>query len=75
MPALIALAAFTVYVVCAAPAPYLLDSAELAAASFGLPPLAESYVAACVIPVLALPLMVKLCLKLSSLGRFIPQRS
>lgn len=30
-----------------------------AAASFGLPPLAEAYVAACVIPVLALPLIVK----------------
>lgn len=44
-----------------------------AAASFGLPSLAEGYVAACVIPVLALPLIVKLCLKIS-LGRFIPQR-
>jgi ACR3 family arsenite transporter len=32
-----------------------------AAASFGLPPLAEGYVAACVIPVLALPLIIKLC--------------
>lgn len=44
-----------------------------AAASFGLPSLAEGYVAACVIPVLALPLIVKLCLK-SPFGRFIPQR-
>jgi ACR3 family arsenite transporter len=44
-----------------------------AAASFGLPPLAEGYVAACVIPVLALPLIVKLCLRLPSLGRFVPQ--
>lgn len=44
-----------------------------AAASFGLPSLAEGYVAACVIPVLALPLIVKLCLKIS-LGRFIPHR-
>jgi hypothetical protein len=35
-----------------------------AAASFGLPPLAEGYVAACVIPVLALPLIVRLCLAL-----------
>jgi hypothetical protein len=31
-----------------------------AAASFGLPPLAEGYVAACVVPILALPLIVKL---------------
>ena len=38
-----------------------------AAASFGLPSLAEGYVAACVIPVLALPLIVKLCLALPSL--------
>jgi ACR3 family arsenite transporter len=37
-----------------------------AAAGFGLPPLAEGYVAACVVPVLALPLLVKLCLALSS---------
>lgn len=44
-----------------------------AAASFGLPSLAEGYVAACVIPVLALPLIVKLCLKIS-LSRVIPQR-
>jgi hypothetical protein len=47
-----------------------------AAASFGLPPLAEGYVAACVIPVLALPLIVKLCMALPSLvGRFVPQAS
>ena len=32
-----------------------------AAASVGLPSLAEGYVAACVIPVLALPLIIKLC--------------
>ncbi len=38
-----------------------------AAASFGLPPLAEGYVAACVIPVLALPLIVKLCVALPPL--------
>lgn len=44
-----------------------------AAASFGLPSLAEGYVAACVIPVLALPLIVKLCLQIS-LSRVIPQR-
>ncbi len=45
-----------------------------AAASFGLPPLAEGYVAACVIPVLALPLIVKLCIALPSfVGRFAPQ--
>jgi ACR3 family arsenite transporter len=44
-----------------------------AAASFGLPSLAEGYVAACVIPVLALPLFVKLCLRLPSFSRFIPQ--
>ncbi len=44
-----------------------------AAASFGLPSLAEGYVAACVIPVLALPLIVKLCLRLPSFSRFIPQ--
>jgi hypothetical protein len=31
-----------------------------AAASFGLPPLAEGYVAASVVPVLALPLVAKL---------------
>ncbi|MGY4629131.1 hypothetical protein [Bradyrhizobium sp. USDA 4486] len=31
-----------------------------AAASFGLPPLTEGYVAVCVIPVLALPLIIKL---------------
>jgi arsenite transporter len=37
-----------------------------AAASFGLPPLAEGYVAACVIPVLALPLIVRLSLRLPS---------
>lgn len=36
-----------------------------AAASFGLPPLAEAYVAACVVPVLALPLIVKLGLAVS----------
>jgi ACR3 family arsenite transporter len=47
-----------------------------AAASFGLPPLAEGYVAACVIPVLALPLIVKLCTALPSfVGRFVPQAS
>ncbi len=44
-----------------------------AAASFGLPSLAEGYVAACVIPVLALPLIIKLCLRLRSFSRFIPQ--
>jgi hypothetical protein len=44
-----------------------------AATSFGLPPLAEGYVAACVIPVLALPLIIKLCLRLPSFGRFMPQ--
>jgi arsenite transporter len=45
-----------------------------AAASFGLPPLAEGYVAACVIPVLALPLIVKLCIALPGLlSRFVPQ--
>jgi predicted Na+-dependent transporter len=44
-----------------------------AAASFGLPSLAEGYVAACVIPVLALPLIVKLCLKLPSFSRLLPQ--
>src|SRR6266852_6297285 len=38
-----------------------------AAASFGLPPLAEGYVAACVIPVLALPLIVRLGIALPSL--------
>jgi arsenite transporter len=38
-----------------------------AAASFGLPPLAEGYVAACVIPVLALPLIVRLCIRLPAL--------
>jgi ACR3 family arsenite transporter len=43
-----------------------------AATSFGLPPLAEGYVAACVIPVLALPLIIKLCLRLPSFGRLIP---
>ena len=47
-----------------------------AAASFGLPPLAEGYVAACVIPVLALPLIVKLCLALPAVvNRFVPQPS
>lgn len=46
-----------------------------AAASFGLPSLAEGYVAACVIPVLALPLIVKLCVRLPSFSRFIPQNS
>ena len=47
-----------------------------AAASFGLPPLAEGYVAACVVPVLALPLIVKLGIALPGLlGRFIPQIS
>jgi arsenite transporter len=46
-----------------------------AAASFGLPPLAEGYVAACVIPVLALPLIIKLCLRLPSFSRFLPQSS
>jgi ACR3 family arsenite transporter len=46
-----------------------------AAASFGLPPLAEGYVAACVIPVLALPLIVRLCTALPSLvGRFFQAR-
>jgi len=45
-----------------------------AAASFGLPPLAEGYVAACVIPVLALPLIVKLCTALPALlSRFVPR--
>ncbi|QPF95190.1 hypothetical protein IC761_14295 [Bradyrhizobium commune] len=45
-----------------------------AAASFGLPPLAEGYVAACVIPVLALPLIVRLCVTLPPLvNRFAPQ--
>jgi ACR3 family arsenite transporter len=45
-----------------------------AAASFGLPPLAEGYVAACVIPVLALPLIVKLCIALPGLlSRFVPR--
>jgi hypothetical protein len=44
-----------------------------AAASFGLPSLAEGYVAACVIPVLALPLIIKLCLRLPSFSRFLPQ--
>jgi arsenite transporter len=38
-----------------------------AAASFGLPPLAEGYVAACVIPVLALPLVVRPCIRMPSL--------
>jgi ACR3 family arsenite transporter len=47
-----------------------------AAASFGLPPLAEGYVAACVIPVLALPLIVKLGLALPSIvGRLFPSTS
>lgn len=42
-----------------------------AAASFGLPPTAEGYVAACVIPVLALPLLVRLSVRLPSLmGHF-----
>jgi ACR3 family arsenite transporter len=49
------------------------DGFVWAAASFGLPPLAEGYVAACVIPVLALPLIIKLCLRLPSFGRFVPQ--
>jgi arsenite transporter len=40
-----------------------------AAASFGLPPLAEGYVAACVVPVLALPLAVKLGAALPTLLR------
>ncbi|NOJ38408.1 hypothetical protein [Bradyrhizobium australiense] len=44
-----------------------------AAASFGLPSLAEGYVAASVIPVLALPLIIKLCLRLPSVGRLLPQ--
>jgi hypothetical protein len=44
-----------------------------AAAGFGLPSLAEGYVAACVIPVLALPLIVKLCLGIPSFSRFISQ--
>ena len=44
-----------------------------AAAGFGLPPLAQGYVAACVIPVLALPLIIKLCLRLPSFSRFLPQ--
>lgn len=44
-----------------------------AATSFGLPPLAEGYVAACVIPVLGLPLIIKLCLRLPYFGRFSPQ--
>jgi hypothetical protein len=46
-----------------------------AAASFGLPPLAEGYVAACVIPVLALPLLVRFCLALSGwvTGFFFPK--
>jgi arsenite transporter len=37
-----------------------------AAASFGLPPLTEGYVAACVIPVLALPMLVRLGVTLTS---------
>lgn len=45
-----------------------------AAASVGLPSLAEGYVAACVIPVLALPLIIKLCLRLPPLfSRFLAQ--
>jgi arsenite transporter len=44
-----------------------------AAASFGLPPLAEGYVAACVIPVLTLPLIIRLCIHLSSLLGLLPQ--
>jgi arsenite transporter len=45
-----------------------------AAASFGLPPLAEGYVAACVIPVLALPLIVKLSTGLPGLlSRLVPR--
>ena len=44
-----------------------------AAASVGLPPLAEGYVAASVIPVLALPLIIRLCLRLPSFSRFLPQ--
>jgi ACR3 family arsenite transporter len=44
-----------------------------AAASFGLPQLAEGYVAACVIPVLALPLIITLCVRILSLfGRLLP---
>lgn len=39
-----------------------------AAASFGLTPLAEGYVAACVIPVLALPLLVRLGVAFANLG-------
>jgi ACR3 family arsenite transporter len=46
-----------------------------AAASFGLPSVAEGYVAACVIPVLALPLIIKLCVRLTSFRRFIPENS
>ncbi|CCD97042.1 conserved membrane hypothetical protein [Bradyrhizobium sp. ORS 375] len=37
-----------------------------AAASAGLPPLAESYVATCVIPVLTLPLIIKACVSLTA---------
>ncbi|SCB50649.1 hypothetical protein GA0061098_1014196 [Bradyrhizobium shewense] len=44
-----------------------------AAAGFGLPPLAEGYVAASVIPVLVLPILIKLWLRRSSFSRFIPQ--
>jgi ACR3 family arsenite transporter len=44
-----------------------------AAASFGLPSLAEGYVAASVIPVLALPLIIKLCLRVPSFSRLLPQ--
>jgi hypothetical protein len=45
-----------------------------AAASFGLPPLAEGYVAACVVPVLALPLIVKLGIALPGwVSRLLPQ--
>lgn len=44
-----------------------------AAASFGLPSLAEGYVAACVIPVLALPLIIRLCLRVPSFSRLVPQ--
>jgi ACR3 family arsenite transporter len=47
-----------------------------AAASFGLPSLAEGYVAACVIPVLALPIIVRLCVRLmSSAARLRPSQT
>ncbi len=38
-----------------------------AAASVGLPPLTEGYVAACVIPVLALPLLIRLCIRMPAI--------